>query len=347
MENEFRFTMPFNVVVKDTLEGEEISMEGFISTTHKDLVNDVVTKKCLESMKAQIMDRNIKLDLEHEAFRGETKEQQEINKTKIPVGRLSDAIIEQVSDNNFGLRVKSVLNRFNESFEKVRGNVVNKFLDAYSIAFIPTEIKEEIVDGEKIRFLDDVRLLNVALTGNPCNTKAQINEVFMKSMDAVEEYKREKLTNPEIANKLEVKAQSKKPKPQPDPHKEPEEEEDEVEKKPKKKCSYEKEKQLNPMGGKIMEKENEEAVQEQPLEEPVEVVEEVAKEEAPVEAPVEKPVEAPAEPLSEIKSLKDRLATVEKELNEFRSKPIHKAMATPQSKEVKEQKSQGPLDMLK
>jgi len=54
--------------------------------------------------------------------------------------------------------------------------------------------------------LNDVTLLNVAMTGNPCNTRAQMAEVFTKSMDALEEYKKRKSIDPSIEGQLEVKA---------------------------------------------------------------------------------------------------------------------------------------------
>ena len=62
MTQEFMFTTPFEVEIK---EGE-VMLDGFISTSDKDLVNDIVTDNCLKSMLTQIRERNIKLDLEHE-----------------------------------------------------------------------------------------------------------------------------------------------------------------------------------------------------------------------------------------------------------------------------------------
>ncbi|GAG12888.1 unnamed protein product, partial [marine sediment metagenome] len=44
----------------------------------------------------------------------------------------------------------------------------------------------ETVDGKNARMLDDITLLNVALTGNPVNTSAQIRDIMIKSMDAIE-----------------------------------------------------------------------------------------------------------------------------------------------------------------
>ncbi|GAH11531.1 unnamed protein product, partial [marine sediment metagenome] len=63
------------------------------------------------------------------------------------------------------------------------------------------------------RVLDDCILLNVALTGNPCNTKAQIAQVMTKSMDALEDYKKRKELDPTLENQLVVKNKEKKENP--------------------------------------------------------------------------------------------------------------------------------------
>ena len=178
MTQQFMFTTPFEVEEK----AGDVHLDGFISTTDKDLVNDIVTENCLKSMLSQIRERNIKLDLEHESFKGDTNEEKEIAKTIVPIGRIVDGTIQ-----SSGLRVKGVLNKFHRRFNETKGSVQDKFLDAFSIAFIPTKVHFEEKAGENIRMLDDLKLLNVALTGNPVNTSAQIADVFVKSMDFLDE----------------------------------------------------------------------------------------------------------------------------------------------------------------
>jgi len=172
----FIFTRPFDIQTK----GDDLYLDGFISTTEKDLVNDVITVKCLESMKTQILERNIKLDLEHESFKGADNEEKEINKTKVPIGRLVDATIE-----NNKLRVKAKINPHHSRYDETKGSIQGQYLDAFSIAYIPTRVSNEVKNGEEVRLLDDLVLLNVALTGNPVNTGAQIREIMIKSMEAV------------------------------------------------------------------------------------------------------------------------------------------------------------------
>jgi len=207
-EASFTFTTPLNVNIVNLKGEEHLFVEGDISTNDIDLVNDVMTKECQESMQKQIMEGSLKLDLEHEAFRGESHEEKEIAKTKIPAGKLIDSTVKDLGDDRFSTRVKGEINRHNPNYKAIKGNLTEGYLDAFSVAFLPTDVTYDIKDGERVRMLNDVKLLNVALTGNPCNTKAQLNDIFMKSMDAVEEYKRMKKEDPEIEGQLVVKSNS-------------------------------------------------------------------------------------------------------------------------------------------
>ena len=204
----FKFTMPLKVEVIEEKGEQKVFLEGFLSTNDLDLVNDIVTKNCLESIQRQLIDRNIKLDVEHEAFRGKSFEEREINKTRIPAGRFIDAAVESLGKGRWGLRVKSMLNRYHPRYNEIKGNVMDRMLDGYSIAYIATKARKETVNGKSVRFLDDISLLNAALTGNPINTEALNREIFMKSVDAIQDYNEEKKSNPEIEKMLEVKSQS-------------------------------------------------------------------------------------------------------------------------------------------
>lgn len=172
-------------------ENDRYIIEGYISTGDKDLVNDVVTDAAMKDMLRQLKSRNIKIDFEHEAFRGDDALETEINKTKLPLGRIVDA-----SFDTKGIKAKVELNpdwsHINKkgdivrSFKNVWNSVKNKFLDAFSIAYIPTQTKSvQAKDGSMTRVLDKVSLLNVALTGNPVNPNATLSTVFAKSLDYI------------------------------------------------------------------------------------------------------------------------------------------------------------------
>lgn len=176
-----------NFKAEQTSEGTRYFVGGYISTGDLDLVNDIVTKNCMESMDAQFEMRSIKLDFEHEAFRGDSELDQEAAKTRIPLGKA----IESKRDAK-GVLVEWELNstwkKFDSKGDIVMGfkdlwrNVEEGYYDAFSIAYIPTKTTMLERDGKTIRLLDDVNLLNVALTGNAINPDATINAVMAKSL---------------------------------------------------------------------------------------------------------------------------------------------------------------------
>jgi|TARA_Y100000034_G_C6863265_1_gene393167 HK97 family phage prohead protease len=161
----------------ETKGGKDYFVTGYISTKDRDLVNDVVSENALSEMLNQINHKNIKLDVEHEAWREE-------NPSIVPVGK----IIEAKRDEK-GIFVKAILNRAHGRFKEVWDSVKSGFLDAFSIAFKTTSYVHKVVDGVKTRILNGVELLNVALTGNPVNPECKMTEVFTKSLKDMEEIK--------------------------------------------------------------------------------------------------------------------------------------------------------------
>lgn len=178
-EAQFIFTSD-NLELKS--EGENFFVEGYISTSDLDLVNDIVTKACLLDMAEQMKDRNIKFDVEHESFRGSSNLEREANKTIIPVAKMDDFLMDKK-----GIKVRAKLNSSSSRFNEVKGSIEGGFLDAFSIAYIPIKSTIEERGGEKVRMLDKINLLNVAFTGNPVNTQAKMTNIFAKSLEFLKE----------------------------------------------------------------------------------------------------------------------------------------------------------------
>jgi len=178
----------------------EYFIEGFISTTDPDLYNDIVTETCIDDMVFQIKGRKIKLDIEHEAMRGETMFDKAVNKTIIPIGVIVDAVKK---DN--GAYVKAKLNNAHTRFDEIWQSIKNGFIDGFSIAYLPVRVMTKTKEGIFYRLLDKVKLLNVALTGNPVNISASMVKVFTKSLEDFEDC--EQLAPLEIvdADAIEVK----------------------------------------------------------------------------------------------------------------------------------------------
>lgn len=189
----------------ETKAGKKYFVTGYISTKDLDIYKDIVTEDCLVDMLNQIKTKNIKLDVEHEAFRD--------NPNIIPVGRITDAKIDAK-----GIWVKAELNEYSPKFSNVWGSIKTKFIDAFSIAFKPLKSIQTQVQNNTARLLQKVELLNIALTGNPVNPECKIGAVFTKSINELigdkmtEEIKAE--MSEEEKKKLEEEEKKKKEQPE-------------------------------------------------------------------------------------------------------------------------------------
>lgn len=160
-------------------------IEGYVSTSHIDLGNDIVTKEAMEDMVLQIKNSNIKLDIEHEA----PKKSLNI----IPVGRILDARVDEK-----GLWVKAIINKHSSRFQEVWMSIKNGFIDAFSIAYQVIKTKSKYIDGKAVRILDQVKLVNIALTGNPMNPECKIGAVMTKSLENIESEEEQMAEDAEI-----------------------------------------------------------------------------------------------------------------------------------------------------
>jgi HK97 family phage prohead protease len=305
-------------------EGENFFVEGYISTSDLDLVNDIVTKDCLMDMADQMRQRVIKFDVEHESFRGKSNLEKEINKTTIPVAKVDDFLIDKK-----GLKVRAVLNKHSPRFNEVKGSIEDGFLDAFSIAYIPTKAAIQNKDGIKIRMLDRLNLLNVAFTGNPVNTESRMTNVFAKSLDFLEEQK--------------AKA-PKRPKPKV-PESEYEDEEDE-DKKKEEKHNHESESiklQEVKMSEDIEKNEVTEGEDNSESQEATEQKDEQSEDKESKE-------ESESESAAEVKALKEEIKSLKKDMTELKARikaPIRKSPIEQEDKSKQfESKSLNPLDVI-
>ncbi len=309
--------------------------EGFISTSQRDLVDDIVTDKALDQMFNQLKSRVIKLDFEHDSFRGETEVEKEINKARMPLAKAVDFTRIKDGTHN-GVKVRW---EFNDTWKKfdtkgdvvmdfpdIKKNVERGFYDAFSIAFVPTKSSERksIKDGSIIRLLDGMNLLNVALTGNPINPGASIDNVFLKSLDYLKKSEGKRLHTP-----------AHKPKPSAD--EDEEEESDSKKKKPKNQKEVNKVTEEETSETQTEEAKKEEGSEEAPKEE------EAAAEEVVAPAESEKKSKFNLEVKSEIASMKKSIEAIEKAI----TKPVMKSISEQAPKNaLAEEKALNPLDLL-
>ena len=167
-------------------------IEGHIDSGDLDLVNDIVTDNCMEDISTQFKARTIKLDLDHETLREEKSDIQNINLTRMPLGK---AISEDKDQK--GNKVKFELNptwkKFDlngsvtMTFNDVWTSVKSGYYDSFSIAYVPIRTAMKTVGESQARLLDKVNMINVALTGNPINPGASMTSVMAKSLSWLKE----------------------------------------------------------------------------------------------------------------------------------------------------------------
>jgi len=326
-------------------EGENFFVEGYISTSDLDQVNDIVTKACLLDMAEQMKNRTIKFDVEHESFRGKSDLDREVNKTKIPVAKTDDFLMDKK-----GIKVRAMLNPYSSRFDEVKGSINGGFLDAFSIAYVPVKSVIQEKNGQSVRLLDKINLLNVAFTGNPVNTEAKMTNVFAKSLEFLEE--KEKGPGGHKPDKTGPHGRGDGPgEGRADGsggEEEDEEDEDKKKKKPSKKNIHKRDK-LNLKEEKNKMGDEEETKLEESTESTEETEEETKDEEG--EESKEEGSDDEAEENPEVKALKEEVGSMKKELTEIKAllkKPVRKSKVEVEDKSENfvEEKSQNPLDLI-
>jgi len=297
-------TISFKAV--DTLEGKKHYVTGYISVPEIDLYNDLVTPTALKSMLKQITESTIMLDYEHETWRDDS--------TILPAGKIVDAKIDDK-----GLWVKAQLNKASPKFSNLWESIKDGFIKAFSIAFKPIKTVMKTIGDTQVRLIEDLTLLNVALTGNPVNQSAVMTDFGMKAvmLKAIEDFGDTEMRQECINNKL-AKEETMETK------------DEQIEK---------------PSEAPVEEKPAEatEEVKEESKEETKEEVkEEVA--EAPAEAKVdEKAIEKLT---AELKAMADKMEVQEKELKSLKETDVFKSV-TPEQPEVKSEKPISILGMIR
>jgi hypothetical protein len=158
-------------------------IEGYVSTIDEDLSNETVTLSAQQDIYNQIKERIEKAtvtgDEEHEVYIEDSEE----FKDSIPKVKFIDAKLT-----NKGVWAKAEINKDHPNFESVWNSIKNKFLNAFSITFIPLEaVKKKINDRWK-SFVNKLNLINITLTGNPMNPSATFNPVMKSTLKNINSF---------------------------------------------------------------------------------------------------------------------------------------------------------------
>ncbi len=201
---------------------------GYITTPHKDIVNDVVTPECMKDIVKQIKagisgyGPSLKGSDNHDVVN-------EKNFFKIPLSKLTDAKLDSK-----GVYVEGEWNTDHPNFNKYWSMAEKGYLDGLSIEFI---VQDYTLVGDT-RQLKKIDLLGYGHSPRPIN-KECLAEVIVKAMaeeetpspldeikariDAIEEKIGDKMEEKEKEEKVETPVEAKEEVKQPDPEKKSEE----------------------------------------------------------------------------------------------------------------------------
>ena len=196
-----------------TIDGKKTYyVGGLISTIDPDIVNDVVTQKGQDYIMKELEEKTIKLDYDHENYRDlVTGEPDPLASTKMPLGKRIEFerkengvyVLWELNKNWKQINKKGdIVRTFKEVWESIEGG----FFDQFSIAFRPIKTVFKQMNGVMMRLLDELTLLNVALTGAAINPNAKMSDVFAKSVSYLKSMEAGKLSK---KNKEELKSYEK------------------------------------------------------------------------------------------------------------------------------------------
>lgn len=182
-------------------------ISGYISTIDPDDYNEVVTMQAQEKLLKACQDRMkseayITMDVEHEEYKEGDRVLRKPKNTRIPVAKIVEAELKEK-----GVWVKAEINRNGDRFKEVWNSIKEGYLHSFSIAFAPLKSITRRVNGVVQKFIEDLNLTNVTLTGSPVNPNATFTVSLKAKLNEdntmVEENKQEPVAPQEEAPKTE------------------------------------------------------------------------------------------------------------------------------------------------
>ena len=174
----FKFT---EVVLKGITKS---FVEGYISTIDEDEQGEIVTSEAQDSIMAQIKGKVITMDLEHEEWVEDGNVLSSPKQNLIPIAKIVHA-----ERRTKGVWVKAELNKDAPRYKNIWGSIKSGFLHSFSIGFYTTKSIAKEIGGTIKNFIQDLNLVNVALTGCPINPNATFAPVMKAALKSMEENK--------------------------------------------------------------------------------------------------------------------------------------------------------------
>jgi len=197
MKVEFQ-TPDFSWSVSELKGNKQFFVEGFVSTTDIDDFDEVVTDNAQDSLVSQVKGKTITMDIGHSEWVNDTGSQHPDKKPAsnlIPVAK----IVEAERRGN-GTWIKAQLNSHSPKFKEIWGSIKDGFLHSFSIAFHPLKAITKNIKGKVMRFIDDLNLINVTITGVPVNPNATMRPVLKAFISNDENYNNLKTKGDNMTN---------------------------------------------------------------------------------------------------------------------------------------------------
>lgn len=175
-------------------ENGKYFVEGYLEVADKtpDLVGDIVTDRCLESMLRQIpvgLEGNVILGGGLMANKGIEHEHVFNDRRIIPITKIVDRAVKSIDGDKY-LWIKTQLNHHLPEFPAVWGSIQDGFINAFSMEFLP---KDWTVEGGN-RILSDVYLGGYSMTGKPIKQSCSFTDFYVKSVQEVDKMEEENKT---------------------------------------------------------------------------------------------------------------------------------------------------------
>jgi hypothetical protein len=183
-------------------------VQGYISTIDKDLVNDVLTIEAQKDLHSQIQGVITKGgfitgDIEHMVFYDEKGQQLNFPKVRDERGNLIIPELKFVQSElrEKGVWVKAEVNKHLPNFKTIWKSIEDGFLNGFSVAVNALETVTKRVNNEMVNYISRLKLLNITMTGTPCNQNALMAPVLkslIKTGDIMDEEKTVVAEAPEV-----------------------------------------------------------------------------------------------------------------------------------------------------
>jgi len=170
---------------------KEYYIEGHVSTIDPDFVNDIVDKQGQIATNRDLQNYDITMDEDHDEWRDPISgEVYDGKKNKLPIAKVVSSKVDEL-----GTWTRVLMNKHHPNFEQhILPSIKKGFLHSFSIAYKPIKSFKKVIDGTTYRIIQDLKIGNVAITGNPVNKNAKFNLALKSFNKMVKEKTIEELT---------------------------------------------------------------------------------------------------------------------------------------------------------